>query len=147
MTVFTDTNVFVYAVDHREDSKRVKAGALWDVLALREDAIVSSQVASELANTLLRLWGDAEDADAVVARLDLSLRILPVMPSTIRLALEGVARFGFSFYDAQIWAAAREWGATLVLSEDFPDGLIADGVRFANPFAPGFDLEALLASA
>jgi len=32
-----------------------------------------------------------------------------------------------------------------VLSEDFSDGRTIDGVTFVNPFAEGFDLEALLA--
>lgn len=146
MTIFADTNVFVCAVDHREDRKRSQAAELWDALALRDDAIVSAQVASELANTLVRLWADPKVADEVVARLDLSVRILPVTPGTVRLALDGVSRFGFSFYDAQIWASAREWDASIVLSEDFTDGMVADGVRFVNPFASGFDLKALLGS-
>lgn len=146
MTIFADTNVFVYAVDHREGHKRVQAAELWDALALRDDAIISAQVASEFANTLMRLWADSRVVDEVVARLDLSVRILPVMPSTVRLALAGVSRFGFSFYDAQIWASAREWGAPTVISEDFTDGLVADDVRFVNPFAEEFDLDAFLGS-
>ncbi len=145
MTIFVDTNIFVYAEDLREGRKRTKAAALWETLSGVEDALVSSQVASELANTLLRLWRNPGAVDEVVGHLAASMKVMPVSPETVRLAIDGVARFGFSFYDAQIWAAAREWGATLVLSEDFPDGLTADGVRFANPFAPGFDLEALLA--
>ena len=32
----------------------------------------------------------------------------------------------------------------LVFSEDFTDGSVIEGVRFANPFAKGFDLDALL---
>lgn len=146
MTVFVDTNIFVYALDHREDRKRSHAADLWDALALRDDSIVSAQVASELANTLVRLWGDPKVADEVVARLDLSVRILPVTPGTVRLALHGVARFGFSFYDAQVWASAREWGASIVLSEDFTHGCVADGVRFVNPFAGGFELDEFLGS-
>ncbi|GIX28693.1 MAG: hypothetical protein KatS3mg123_2574 [Burkholderiales bacterium] len=40
-------------------------------------------------------------------------------------------------------AAAKEAGGTLLLSEDFQDGQVLDGVRFANPFATD-DLGALL---
>lgn len=145
MSVVAGTNIFVCAEDLREVRKRAKAAALWETLSGMDDAVVSSQVVSEFANTLLRLWKDPAAVDQVVERLALSMRVIPVSPSTVRLAIDGCARFGFSFYDAQIWASAREWGATLVLSEDFPDGLVADGIRFANPFAPGFDLDALLA--
>lgn len=41
--------------------------------------------------------------------------------------------------DAQIWAAARLHGLSLILSKDFDLGAVIEGVRFANPFAAGFD--------
>lgn len=143
--ILVDTNVVVYSQDGQDPAKQRAAVALWRALKARSGTIVPSQVVSETANALLRLWGDPAEVDQVVADLENSAAVVPIMPSTVRLAIQGCAHFGFSFYDAQIWAAAREWGATLVLSEDFTDGLVADGVRFANPFAPGFDLDALLA--
>jgi predicted nucleic acid-binding protein len=73
---------------------------------------------------------------AVIAR---EWPVAVITPDTIDLAFEGVERFGFSWYDAQIWAAAKLAGCSIVLSEDFCDGMCADGVRFVNPFAPDFD--------
>lgn len=142
---FVDTNLVVYVDDERDPWKMRFARGLWHTLAAHPDTMVSAQVVSESANTMLRLWGDAARVSLFVDRLENAAAVVPITPSVVHLALEGVARFGFAFYDAQIWAAAREWGATLVLSEDFADGLVADGVRFANPFVPGFDLSALLA--
>ena len=142
---FIDTNVIVYLDDMREPTKRAAAHELWPEVASHPGATVSSQVVSETANTMLRLWGNPQRVDGVIAILENSVTVVPITPTTVRLAIDGCARFGFAFYDAQIWASAREWGATLVLSEDFTDGLVADGVRFANPFAPSFDLEVLLA--
>lgn len=46
----------------------------------------------------------------------------------------------FSYHDAQIWAAARLAQIPVVLSEDFADGAVHDGVTFVNPLRPGFDL-------
>lgn len=143
--VFIDTNIIVYLEDTREPAKRAMARALWPSLVALEGTMISSQVASETVNTMLRLWNDADVVRSVIDDLEGSMWIVPVTFQVVRLAIDGCARFGFSFYDAQIWAAAREWGATLVLSEDFADSLVADGVRFANPFAPGFELDALLA--
>jgi predicted nucleic acid-binding protein len=34
-------------------------------------------------------------------------------------------------------------GLSLILSEDFNPGAVMEGVRFANPFAAGFDWVAL----
>lgn len=59
-------------------------------------------------------------------------------------ALRGCVRHQMSYYDAQIWAVARVNRIPLVLSEDFTDGAVIEGVRFANPFAEGFDLAAVL---
>ena len=43
----------------------------------------------------------------------------------------------------QIWASARLEGIDVVLSEDFASGTEIEGVRFVDPFAPGFALEQL----
>ena len=56
----------------------------------------------------------------------------------------GVRDHHLSYYDAQIWAAARLNQVPLVFSEDFQDGRVLEGVRFVNPFTPGFVLESWL---
>lgn len=140
-----DTNVLIYMADEREPEKRAVARTVVVRLQTSTVPLLSSQVVSEYANTLLRLGFGHHRTDEAVGLLEEAYAIVPVNPDIVRRAVRGSAHFGFAFYDAQIWAAAREWGATVVLSEDFPDGLVADGVRFANPFAAGFDLEALLA--
>lgn len=53
----------------------------------------------------------------------------------------GVRDHKMSFWDAQIWAAARTNGIPVILSEDFSDGSVLDGVRFVNRFLSGFVLE------
>ena len=58
-------------------------------------------------------------------------------------ALRGVEEHTLSYYDAQIWAAARLGQVGVVLSEDFNPGAVLDGVSFANPLDPAFDLAGL----
>jgi len=60
-------------------------------------------------------------------------------------AIRGVKEHKFSYWDAQIWVSARLNQISLVLSEDFADNSLADGVRFVNPLMPVFDLENMLA--
>jgi predicted nucleic acid-binding protein len=59
-------------------------------------------------------------------------------------AARGVRDHGLAYYDAQVWAAARLNKIPIIFSEDFQDGRILEGVRFANPFSQSFDLEAWL---
>jgi predicted nucleic acid-binding protein len=56
-------------------------------------------------------------------------------------AVRGVRKHRLAYWDAQIWATARLNQVPLILSEDFSDGQVLKGVRFVNPFAPGFDLQ------
>jgi len=39
-----------------------------------------------------------------------------------------------SFWDALIWAAAKEDGVAELYSEDFQNGREIEGLRFINPF-------------
>jgi predicted nucleic acid-binding protein len=64
-------------------------------------------------------------------------RVWPVFPVTSEVVFEavrGVREYQFSFWDAQIWAAARLNRVSTVLSEDFNPGAVIEGVRFVNPF-------------
>jgi predicted nucleic acid-binding protein len=72
-----------------------------------------------------------------------SWEVVPLDGAVILEALRGVIAHGFAPWDAQIWAAARLSRVGSVLSEDFSDGMFAEGVRFANPFVPSFQLASL----
>jgi predicted nucleic acid-binding protein len=53
--------------------------------------------------------------------------------------LEGIdihSRYQFSFWDSLIVHAALKGGASVLLSEDFEDGRIIEGLKIKNPFAP-----------
>ena len=43
---------------------------------------------------------------------------------------------GVPFWDGMLWSVARRAGAQMLLSEDFQDGRVLEGVRFLNPFVP-----------
>jgi prevent-host-death family protein len=51
-----------------------------------------------------------------------------------RKAINAVNAHTLSFWDAMLWAVAREAGVTLLLSDDFQHDRILDGIRFCNPF-------------
>jgi predicted nucleic acid-binding protein len=78
------------------------------------------------------------------SQVDRLARVWPVVDVTSQIVLEatrGVRAYQFSFWDAQIWAAARLNQIPVVFSEDFSDGSVLEGVRFVNPFAEDFQIE------
>ena len=145
--VFVDTNVLVYADDRSEPCKQAAALDVMD--RLDETRVsVSSQVLSEYANALThpcKRARSASEAIDAVQRIASAWHVVPIDSAVVIAALEARERWRLSYYDAQIWAAAACNAVPLVLSEDFTDGLVLGPVRFADPFAEGFDLDAELA--
>jgi predicted nucleic acid-binding protein len=70
--------------------------------------------------------------------------ILDITGAIVLEAVRGVRLYQMAYWDAQIWASARMNQIPLVLSEDFGEGVIIEGVRFVNPFGSNFNIEALL---
>jgi len=63
---------------------------------------------------------------------------VPLSEAVVREAVRGAREYRLSIFDAQIWASAKLSGATIVLTEDNQSAEFIEGVRFVNPFAPGF---------
>ncbi len=138
-----DTNVLVYALDRREPDKRERAGEVLRRIGGAETAALPAQVLSEFANACLRKLEPRPDSEVVrreVERLMLAFPVLPLTGPVVLEALRGVREHLLSYYDAQIWAAARLGQVGVVLSEDFNPGAVLDGVSFTNPLDPTFDL-------
>jgi predicted nucleic acid-binding protein len=140
-----DTNVLVYALDRREPEKRDRAREVLRRVGA-SGAVLPAQVLSEFANVSLRKLEPRPNPAAVqreVERLLLAFPVLPLTGPVVLEALRGVREHLLSYYDAQIWAVARLGQAGVILSEDFNPGAVLDGVSFANPLDPAFDLLAL----
>ena len=140
-----DANVLVYRFDEAAPAKRGRAVELIDALGGR-DAVVPVQALAETARVLLvkrRPPLTPDEVAGYVRRLAAAFTPVPLTAGVVAEAVRGAGAHGLSYFDAQIWAAAREAGATVVLSEDFQDGRVVEGVRFANPFAPAFNPAAL----
>lgn len=134
--VFLDTNILVYAYDMDAGGKRATALRIVEGGWLRlGSTAVSVQVLQELYVNLLRK-GRTHDEAAIILH-DLSL--WPVVENTLPLlhsALEVKERWQTSLWDALIIAAAKEAGATTLISEDLNHCQDYGGVRIQNPFRP-----------
>lgn len=129
---FIDTNVVVYSFAGNEPRKRGVARALLGA----ESATISVQVLSELAHVLTRRLGfTPTEARSRVASIAGSCEVLAVTPSVVGDALRVMERYGYSFYDSQIVAAALAAGTSTLYSEDLHDGQVIDGtLAIRSPF-------------
>jgi predicted nucleic acid-binding protein len=142
--ILIDTNLLVYAHDRGEFGKQGKAIEVLAQLQATDSGRLSAQCLAEFFAVITR--GPAPrltvaEASMQVARL---ARVWPVVDVTSQIVLEaarGVREYQFSFWDAQIWAAARLNQIPVVFSEDFSDRSVIEGVRFVNPFAKAFRIE------
>ncbi|MBA3390077.1 MAG: PIN domain-containing protein [Rubrobacter sp.] len=141
-----DTNLLVYALDRREPEKRERAREVLRRVGSTGSAALPAQVLSEFANACLRKLEPRPEPATVrreIERLLLAFPVLPLTGPVVLEALRGVREHLLSYYDAQIWAAARLGQVEMVLSEDFNPGSVLDGVTFINPLDPAFDPTAL----
>lgn len=130
--VFFDTNVLVYAYSNDNPIKRQVALTLGSV----PDRWLSTQVLIEFANVFSRKlktpWPDVQ-----IALLELTSNngVYQTTPATITHATRLAQRYGLSWFDALIVAAALECGCNTLYSEDLSAGQLFDGaLRVVNPF-------------
>ena len=133
-----DTNILIYAVSNREADVEKKARAK---ATLKEpDLALSVQVLQEFYNQATRPQGPAGLTHEQAIEFLRPLRTLPIQEITVELfdkATEIKSRFGISYWDAAIVAAAKMLGCEAVYSEDLSQGQDYDGVRVMNPFSGG----------
>jgi predicted nucleic acid-binding protein len=139
--VFVDTNVLVYLRDSTEPDKQRRAaewlGHLWESGSGR----LSLQVLQEYYVTMTRKLEPGlpeEEARDDVATLGTWSPLVPDM-ELMESAWAEQDRYGFTFWDALIVAAARRLGCAVLLTEDLQDGQDLGGMVVRNPFttAPG----------
>jgi predicted nucleic acid-binding protein len=139
--VFLDTHVLVYAYDRSEPDKQRPARAVLAQLGAAQTGVVSAQVLAEFFVTVTRKLPAPPPVATALEQLACHLRLWKIVDVTGKLVAEAAAASSqrqLSYWDAQVWAAARLNQVPVVLSEDFSHGAEIDGVRFVNPFAEDF---------
>ena len=145
IAILVDTNVLVYAHDRSERSKQRRAIDVLDRITAADNGALSAQVLSEFYSTATHKLSPPLTLEQAEAQLGYFVDLWTVFDVTPRVVLEavrGVREHGLSFWDAQIWAAARLNQVPVVFSEDFNPGTVVEGVCFVNPFAEDFQPEA-----
>lgn len=141
-----DTNVLIYAVDPRDPAKGSRALGVLEALEASRCGAVSAQVLGEFYVNVQRLASPLTAAEAAdLARYYAQFwRVLHLDTATVLRAVGAVTAHHLSYWDALIWATARENGIRFILSEGFQDGLQLEGVLVRNPLTAEFSLTDLL---
>ena len=134
---FIDTNVFVYLFDETDVHKRNTAERLVRMALETRNACISYQVVQETLNVVMRKLPSPMSTENAQRFLEQILAPLwQIMPSLAlyRRGLDLQTRYGFSFYDSLIVAAALESGCTRLYTKDLQHGQRIDGLTIENPF-------------
>lgn len=136
MRLTFDTNIWVYTVDHRDMGKSRAAQILVDA-AEGKDVFVGLQCCGEFYNVCTRRLNQPRWESAQAAR-NLAVAFPSFTPqlASIQVALGEAASGRFSFWDANLLAAAEAAGCTHIISEDMADGARLGRIEVVAAFGP-----------
>ena len=132
--VFLDTNVLIYAVSSSPEDSPKKERAL--ELIQSTDFGLSAQVLQEFYVNATRKIAGPLAPDAAIEFL-YQFRCFPMVPTDYPLIVAGAEialRYGISYWDGAIVAAAECLGATTLYTEDLNHDQNYGSVRVVNPF-------------
>lgn len=129
---FIDTNILVYCYTDDEPVKQQKA---LDI-ANGSNAFISTQVLTELSNTLKRKFKlDWKAVANVISEVSSDFNVFVNKPDTIGRACQIADKYQYSFYDSLIISAALSCNCETLYSEDMQDGqFIENSLTIVNPF-------------
>src|SRR5271166_753591 len=133
-TVFVDTNVLIYALDEADLAKQRAAwtwrAELWESRRGR----ISFQVLQEFYVKVTKKWPRARDEARAEVRDLLLWRPIAMDAGVLERSGKIQDRYGLSFWDAAIVAAAKTASCRYLLTEDLQADQDLDGVVVVNPF-------------
>lgn len=142
-----DTNVLIYRFDSRHLIKQRIARDLLNEGLFDGSLVLAHQSIVEFVAAVSRPRPDLGGQPILPparARLEAEnfmaeFRIVYPDEQVLKAALTGAAMYGFSWFDAHLWAFAEVNGLPEILSEDFEHGRHYGGVRVVDPFLVAAD--------
>ena len=132
---FLDSNILIYMFDETNPNKRHRAEALVRDSLTNMTGCISYQVVQETLNILIRrLNVSTQSAMQLLDDILIPIWRINPTPSFYRRGLEVQSRYGFSYYDSLIVAAALEAGCTRLYTEDLQHGQQIQQLTIVDPF-------------
>lgn len=130
-TILVDTNILIYAWDHKKGNKQRKAIETLD--RFKGQLCLSTQNLSEFTAVMMRNQCDLNWLHQTVRRFTHLMTVLPLTQEEIVMAIQAVQKHQMHYWDAQIWAVAHTNGVASIFTEDGPIGETIEGVTYINP--------------
>ena len=133
---FVDTNIVIYAYDNTAGRKHKVASRIVSDLWDSGLGVLSTQVLHEFFVSVTKKIPsplNVKTAREIVSDL-LSWDVVVVDGQCVLNGVDLHVKYKYSFWDSLIIDAAVRSGARWLLSEDFSDGQIIQGVTITNPF-------------
>jgi predicted nucleic acid-binding protein len=135
-----DTNILVYAADRLAGERHRRAFELLQRAMRRQICLQPLQSFTEFFHVVTRKSGvDPAAATTLIDSWIGAVTVEAAEVADLTSAMRAVREYRLAFWDAMLWATVRRAGVLLMISEDFQDGRLLEGVRFANPFLPDND--------
>ncbi len=134
-----DANILFYAADANAGYKHTLAR---DVVrqAPRGNCLITLQALGEVYNAISRRKSQYRDAaEELLVSLGESVQIVPASLEDVFHAVEQHRQRPLQFWDTLLWATARRYRCTTILTEDAQDRPLVGGVRYTNPFTAALD--------
>lgn len=133
---FIDTNIIIYAYDVTAGRKHKVAGNILAELWNSSLGVISTQVLQEFfVNVVHKIPKPIDKRQAKkIVRDFLKWHVVVNTGDSIIEAIDISLKSGYSFWDSMIIQAAITGDAAVLISEDFQDGQLINGVTIRNPF-------------
>ena len=129
-----DTNILYYAMDRDAGERHKMAVEIVDQAIVFDCVLILQSLCEFYAAVTGKGKMPAQEAEA---QINDWIELCPVVSATsksLTRAIKAVNEHTLSFWDALLWAVAREAGVTMLISEDFQHDRVLGGIRFCNPF-------------
>ena len=139
---FVDTNILLYARDASEPAKQAVAAKRLEELWEQRSGRISVQVLNEYFVNVTRELNPGLTPDEAWDDVE-ALSVWDPLPMDMPLLQRGYAvqrRYGLSWWDSLIIAAAEAAECTTILSEDLAHGTQYFGIMVEDPFLPNNNL-------
>jgi predicted nucleic acid-binding protein len=129
-----DTNILFYALDRDAGDRHKLAMEIVDRASVFDSVLILQALCEFYTAVTGKNKIPSQEAQA---QINDWMELFPVASPTsksLTKALKAVNEHTLSFWDAMLWAVAREASVTILLTEDFQHYRVLDSVRFCNPF-------------
>jgi predicted nucleic acid-binding protein len=132
--VLLDTNLWVYLYSKAPLDKYEKVNTI--LLSYIESLIVNTQILGELYNVLLKKKFQTQaQAQEIISQLVAGFDVSQITVMQVVEAIRINARYGYTYWDSLLIAAALHNDCRILYSEDMQhQQLIGDKLRIINPF-------------